>query len=67
MARPHKPVDELLNQRLVVMMSRAEIDAIDDWMFARRIRSRGEAIRQLCRSSIAEESGEETSMTKTEA
>lgn len=56
MARPHKPVDELRNQRLVVMMSRAEIDAIDDWMFARRIRS-----------SIAGESGKESSMIKTES
>lgn len=42
----------LKDQRVVVMMTKREIELIDDWMFARRIRSRGEAIRQLCNAGI---------------
>ncbi|MFC7399625.1 hypothetical protein ACFQU1_20650 [Chelatococcus sp. GCM10030263] len=40
--------DELKDQRVVTMMSPSDLKAIDDWMFAHRIRSRGEAIRRLC-------------------
>jgi len=40
--------DELKDQRVVTMMSPSELEAIDDWMFKNRIRSRGEAIRRLC-------------------
>ncbi|MBB3521028.1 hypothetical protein [Rhizobium sp. BK456] len=32
-----------------LMLAQSDADHIDDWMFARRIRSRAEAIRQLCR------------------
>jgi len=39
---------ELKDQRVVTMMSPSELEAIDDWMFKNRIRSRGEAIRRLC-------------------
>lgn len=39
--------DELKDQRVVTMMSPSEVKSIDDWMFANRIRSRGEAIRRL--------------------
>lgn len=38
---------ELKDQRVVTMMSPSELEAIDDWMFKNRIRSRGEAIRRL--------------------
>ena len=44
--------DELKDQRVVTMMSSSEIEAIDDWAFANRIRSRGEAIRRLCQMAI---------------
>lgn len=47
MARPKKPEDELLDQRIAVMMRKSELDMLDDWMFSQRIRSRGEAIRRL--------------------
>lgn len=47
MVRPKKNVSDLLDQRMVIMMSKAEIDLIDDWMFSQRIRSRGEAVRRL--------------------
>ena len=47
MTRPKKNVSDLLDQRMVIMMSKAEIDLIDDWMFSQRIRSRGEAVRRL--------------------
>ena len=40
---PEEPKD----QRVPIMMTRSELKAVDDWSFARRIRSRGEAIRQL--------------------
>ncbi len=39
--------DEKRDQRIPVMMTAADVKAIDDWSFANRIRSRGEAIRQL--------------------
>lgn len=47
MARPKKESSDLLDQRVAVMMSKAELEMIDDWSFANRIRSRGEAIRRL--------------------
>lgn len=47
MAPTKKPIEQLLDQRMVIMMSKAEIDLIDDWMFSQRIRSRGEAVRRL--------------------
>lgn len=43
---------ELKDQRIPVMFSKSELELIDDWMFAKRLRSRGEAIRQLCRKQI---------------
>lgn len=43
---------ELKDQRVVTMMSPSELEAIDDWMFKNRIRSRGEAIRRLCQIGI---------------
>lgn len=39
--------DELKDQRVVTMMSPSELEAIDDWSFKNRFRSRGEAIRRL--------------------
>ena len=44
--------DELKDQRVVTMMTPSELQAIDDWMFANRIRSRGEAIRRLCQVGL---------------
>lgn len=41
--------DELKDLRVVTMMSPSELEEIDEWMFSNRIRSRGEAIRRLCR------------------
>lgn len=35
-------------QHLHILMSPSEVTAIDDWGFANRIRTRGEAIRRLC-------------------
>ena len=46
---------ELKDQRVVTMMSPSELEAIDDWMFKNRIRSRGEAIRRLCQVGIMSE------------
>lgn len=48
MARPKDPELELKDQRIAVMMTKSELNLIDDWMFANRIRSRGEAIRRMC-------------------
>lgn len=46
---------ELKDQRVVTMMSPSELEAIDDWMFKNRIRSRGEAIRRLCQTALGED------------
>jgi hypothetical protein len=35
------------DQRVVMMMTCSELKAVDDWSFETRIRSRGEALRQL--------------------
>lgn len=40
--------DEIKDQRIITLMTPTEVKAIDDWMFANRVRSRGEAIRRLC-------------------
>lgn len=52
MARPKDPELELKDQRIAVMMTKSELALIDDWMFANRIRSRGDAIRQMCRKVL---------------
>jgi len=44
--------DELRSERVTVMMTPSEVTAIDDWSFARRIRSRGEAVRRLVEMSL---------------
>lgn len=44
--------DELKDQRVVTMMSPTDLATIDEWSFQNRIRSRGEAIRQLCRIGL---------------
>lgn len=44
---------ELKDQRVVTMMSPSELEAIDDWMFRNRLRSRAEAIRHLCLLGMA--------------
>ncbi len=38
--------------RVPVMMDAPTLTAIDDWAFARRIRSRGDAIRQLVKLGL---------------
>lgn len=53
MAPKKKSIDELKDQRVPIMMSEDELKAIDDWSFANRIRSRGEAIRRLCSMGLA--------------
>ena len=35
------------DKRVPVMMTASELKTVDDWSFGRRIRPRGEAIRQL--------------------
>jgi hypothetical protein len=55
MARPKKPNSELKDQRIPIMMTEAELQAIDDWMFKNRLRSRGEAIRRLCQIGMDHE------------
>jgi len=38
---------EIRDQRIPLLLTPSELKEIDDWSFAQRIRSRGEAIRQL--------------------
>lgn len=51
---------ELKDQRIPIMMTPSEVEAIDDWMFKNRIRSRGEAIRRLCKLSLLTERSDTT-------
>lgn len=39
--------DERRTERVPLLMTPGEVKALDDWAFANRIRSRGEAIRRL--------------------
>jgi metal-responsive CopG/Arc/MetJ family transcriptional regulator len=38
---------KLRSERVTIMMSPGELKTVDDWSFQQRLRSRGEAIRQL--------------------
>lgn len=44
---------EKKDQRVPIMMSAAELAAVDDWRFRNRVSSRGEAIRQLIHKGLA--------------
>ena len=46
-------MSELKDVRIPIMMSATEVEAIDDWAFSHRIRSRAEAIRRLCQVGIS--------------
>lgn len=48
---------ELRENRVAVMMSNAELAALDDWRFQNRIGSRGEAVRRLIDAGIAKAEG----------
>jgi metal-responsive CopG/Arc/MetJ family transcriptional regulator len=47
-----KDTPEPKDQRVPIMMTASELQAVDDWSFEHRIRSRGEAIRQLIRLGL---------------
>ena len=40
------------DKRIIIPLSQAEVDAIDDWRFANRMPSRAEAIREMLRRLI---------------
>lgn len=42
-----------------MMMSPKEAEALDDWMFKHRLRSRAEAIRRLCAMAMEAEAKKE--------
>lgn len=45
--------DDLKTIKFQMMLSPSDAEAIDDWSFRHRIRSRAEAIRILCRMGMA--------------
>lgn len=47
--------DELKTIKFQLMLAPSEAEAIDDWGFSNRIRTRAEAIRQLCVIGLAHE------------
>jgi metal-responsive CopG/Arc/MetJ family transcriptional regulator len=49
--------DELRSERVTIMMAASELKAVDDWSFAQRIRSRGEAIRRLIQTGLVQSHG----------
>ena len=42
-------------ERLQIMLTRAELDAIDTWRFSRRMPSRAAALRELVKRGLAAE------------
>jgi hypothetical protein len=48
---------EVKNQRVITMMTPSELKAIDDWAHERRIRSRGESVRQLIAEGLKATAG----------
>jgi hypothetical protein len=44
---------EMKTERITTMMTPSEVKALDDWAFANRIRSRGEAIRRLIEAGLS--------------
>lgn len=46
-------VDHLKTERVTIMMSLEDLQTLDNWSFQQRIRSRGEAIRQLIELGLA--------------
>lgn len=42
-------------ERLQIMLTRAELDALDNWRFQRRMPSRASAIRELLKRGLAAE------------
>lgn len=46
-AMKDQPPTELKTQRIPIMMALSEVEAVDTWMFANRLRSRSDAIRKL--------------------
>ncbi|MDH4993019.1 hypothetical protein QEZ48_19580 [Aquamicrobium lusatiense] len=54
-------------ERVAIMMSKAQLQAIDDWAWRHRIRSLSEAIRILCEHGMTvETAGEKTKPSKPE-
>lgn len=48
-------MSEPKDNRVPIMMSNAELEAIDDWRFENRIATRSEAIRRLCQIALTGE------------
>jgi hypothetical protein len=42
-------------ERLQIMLTQDELDAVDDWRFARRMPSRAAAVRELLKRGLAAE------------
>jgi hypothetical protein len=45
--------EEKKTERVTIMMTPSAVDAIDEWSFMHRIRSRGEALRRLAEMGLA--------------
>ncbi len=48
-------VDRGRGERLQIMLTEAELDALDDWRFAKRMPSRAAAVRELLKRGLAAE------------
>lgn len=59
--RPHKNPSDCKTERVNFFISKAELEAIDEWGWGNHIRSRSEVIRRLCQL------GMETGRVKTAA
>lgn len=52
LSKDDRVMSELKTIKFQMMLSPAEADALDDWGFANRIKSRAEVIRRLCRVGL---------------
>ena len=60
-------VEQLKTERVQILMSAADLKAVDDWAFAQRLRSRGEAIRRLMELGLQAGGKAPDSIASTEA
>ncbi|MBB5044034.1 hypothetical protein [Shinella fusca] len=44
--------DEIKTERFQMLMDKSTLNAVDDWGFANRVRTRAEAIRKLIRMGL---------------
>ena len=58
--------DTARGERLQIMLTQEELDALDTWRFARRMPSRAAAVRELLKRGLADVSGKPEGRTRSQ-